>query len=121
MHYLADLSLRGGGGHEVLTAGNVDEVLAGCLVHLDVAVADVVLVPLECHVAVLGCDKANQCFAVPATLGAETQCHTTSVEDTKPGLIKKQMVVLYATTQPVRSSKQVVMQLLFSIRADLYI
>ena len=74
---------REGRGHEVLTAGNVDEVLSGCLVHFDVSVADVVLVSFECHVAVLGGDKANQCFAVPTSLWAETQCHTTSAEETR--------------------------------------
>lgn len=62
-----------------LTAGNVDEVLASGLVHFNVALANVVLVPLERHVAMLGRHEAHESLAVPPALGAQTQRHSAPV------------------------------------------
>ena len=58
-----------------LTSGNIDEVLSGGLVDLNVAIRDVMFVPLERHVAVLLTDEPHQRFPVPPALLAETQRH----------------------------------------------
>ena len=58
-----------------LTARDPDEVLSRCLVHLDVPVADVVLVPPEGHVAVGGALEQDQGLAVATALGGEAQRH----------------------------------------------
>ena len=67
----------------LLTSGDVDEVLAGGLVDLDVAVADVVLVPLQRHLAVHRVLEEHQGLAIAATLGAQTQSHATPTENQK--------------------------------------
>lgn len=61
---------------EVLTAGHVDEVLAGGLVDLDVAVGDVVFVPFERHVSVLLADEPDQRLSVAAALLTQAESHS---------------------------------------------
>ena len=56
-----------------LTAGDVDEVIPGGFVDLDVAGADVVLVAFEGHVAVFFGNESHESLAVPASLGAQAQ------------------------------------------------
>ena len=56
-----------------LTSGDVDEVLAGGLVHLDVPVADVVLVPLQRHLPVHRILEEHQGLPVAPALGAQAQ------------------------------------------------
>lgn len=51
------------------TTGHRQEVIARCTVHLNVPVADVVLVALQSHVAVLLRHETHQGFAVPSSLG----------------------------------------------------
>ena len=60
------------------TSGDVDEVLARCLVDLDVAGADVVLVPPERHVAVGGRLEQHQRLAVPPPLRRQAERHPCS-------------------------------------------
>ena len=57
------------------TSGDVDEVLAGGAVDLDVALAEVVLVLAQRQVAVLLALEANQRLAVTPTLLTQTQRH----------------------------------------------
>ena len=52
-----------------------DEILTRGLVDLDVALADVVLVPLERHVPVFLVHESHQSLAVAPALRAQTQCH----------------------------------------------
>ena len=59
-----------------LTACHVDKVFARGLVNLNVAVANVVLVPFECQVSVLNTVKKNNGLSIPATLTAEAESHT---------------------------------------------
>ena len=54
-----------------LTSRDVDEVLPRGPVDLDVPVSDVVLVPLQRHLAVRGILEEHERLAVSAALGAE--------------------------------------------------
>jgi hypothetical protein len=59
-----------------LTSRDVNEVLPGRLVDLDVPVADVVLVSLERHLAVSRVLKEDECLAVATALRRQAQSDT---------------------------------------------
>ena len=59
--------------HSRLTSCDVDEVLAGGLVHLDVPVADVVLVPLQRHLPVHRVLEEHEGLPVAPALRAQAQ------------------------------------------------
>jgi hypothetical protein len=53
----------------LLTSCHIDEILTRCLVYFNVTITNVVLMPLECHIAVFLVDESDKSFTVPATLG----------------------------------------------------
>ena len=61
------------------TSGHVDKVVARRLVDFNVSGTDVVLVPLECHVAVFGRNESDERLAVSSTLSAEAECNSSPV------------------------------------------
>lgn len=63
-----------------LTSCDVHEIFASGFVHFDVAIADVVFMPLERHVSVFLINKSNKCFAVPSTLRTQAKGNATSVK-----------------------------------------
>lgn len=62
-----------------LTASDVDEVVPGGFVDLNVAGSDVVLVAFEGHIAVFFGNESHESLAVPTSLGAQTQRNASPV------------------------------------------
>lgn len=52
----------------ILTSSYVNEVLSSGFVHLDVSVADVMLVPPESHITMRNVLKQHQGLAIPPSL-----------------------------------------------------